>query len=104
MALCRFAILVLLSAVLLASSAPAYAQREVSARSRVIVQLRDDVPLEEFAAAFVPDERTSQSQAAYHSHSVLGAIMSLERQYGFRARAFYSRAIRGFATTLTRAQ
>lgn len=97
---CRVAISVLASIVVLGSSAPAYAQG-ASARQRVVVQLRDDVPLDGFAAAFVPDERTSQPQAAYHSPAVLGAIMSLERHYGFRARAFYSRAIRGFAATVT---
>jgi len=68
---------------------------------RVIVRLRDDVKLDGFAAAFTADDRLQDGKRfGYHSKSVLGAIMSLERRHGFRARAFYSAAIKGFAATV----
>ncbi len=69
---------------------------------RVIVRLRDDVKLDSYASAFVADDRLQdRARFGYHSRPVLGAIMSLERRHGFRARAFYSAAIKGFAATLT---
>ena len=70
--------------------------------SRVIVRLRDDVALDGYAAAFLADERTQDRvRFGYHSRPVLGAIMNLERRHGFRARAFYSRALKGFAASVT---
>src|SRR4051794_38943579 len=69
---------------------------------RVIVTFRDDARLDSYASAFVADERLQDRvRFGYHSRSVLGAIMTLERRHGFRARAFYSAAIRGFAATMT---
>ena len=49
------------------------------------------------------DARRRQDRArfGYHSKAVLGAIMMLERRHGFRARVFYSSAIKGFAATIT---
>ena len=71
-------------------------------QTRVIVTLRDDAKLESYAAAFVADERLQdRARFGYHSRPVLGAIMALERRHGFRARAFYSSALRGFAATMT---
>jgi subtilisin family serine protease len=75
-----------------------------SGAQRVIVMLRADVALDGYAGAFVADARTRQPIAAYHARDVVGAIMSLERSHGFKATAFFSRAIRGFAATLTAAQ
>src|SRR4051794_30128211 len=69
---------------------------------RVIVTFRDDARLDSYASAFVADERLQdRARFGYHSRSVLGAIMTLERRHGFRARAFYSAALRGFAATMT---
>ncbi len=69
---------------------------------RVIVTLRDDAKLDSYASAFAADERLQdRARFGYHSRPVLGAIMTLERRHGFRARAFYSSAIRGFAATMT---
>ena len=69
---------------------------------RVIVTLRDDAKLDAYASAFVADERLQdRARFGYHSRPVLGAIMALERRHGFRARAFYSSALRGFAATMT---
>lgn len=69
---------------------------------RVIVTLRDDAKLDSYAGTFVADERLQdRARFGYHSRTVLGAIMALERRHGFRARAFYSSAIRGFAATMT---
>ena len=85
--------------------AAAVAAQDVAApagQRRVIVTLRDDVKLDTFASAFVADERLQdQARFGYHSKAVLGAIMALERRHGFRASAFYSRALRGFAATVT---
>ena len=97
-------LLILSAAAFLALSARAPAQQNDTARQRVIVTLRDDAPLDGYAGAFTADERTRNPLAAYHSHAVLGAVMSLERAHGFKARAFYSRALRGFAAALTAAQ
>jgi subtilisin family serine protease len=97
---CRASALVL---VLLSVSAASGAQT-VTARpreSRVIVIFRPDALLDRFAGAFVYDDRLQDTaRFGYHSRAVLGAIMTLERRHGFRASAFYSRALRGFAATL----
>jgi subtilisin family serine protease len=70
--------------------------------ARVIVRLRDDVELASYTAAFIADDRLQDTaRFGYHSRSVVGAVMTLERRHGFRARAFYSRAIKGFAATIT---
>jgi subtilisin family serine protease len=89
---------------LAAGSTLAPAQRNDDQRARYIVQLKDDVDLSAFTAAFTPDARTADPRAAYHSRAVVGAVMALERSHGFRARAFFSRAIRGFAAELTALQ
>jgi subtilisin family serine protease len=69
--------------------------------TRVIVTLRPDATLDRFAGAFVYDDRLQDTaRFGYHSRAVLGAIMTLERRHGFRATAFYSRALKGFAATL----
>lgn len=75
------------------------------APSRVIVQFKDTVAFDQFVPAFRPDARLADARRhGYHSRGVLGAIMSLERRYGFLAHAFYSRALKGFAATVTAAQ
>jgi subtilisin family serine protease len=72
------------------------------AERRVIVTLRDDAALGSYAGAFVADDRLQDAaRFGYHSRPVLGAIMTLERRHHFRARAFYSRALKGFAATIT---
>jgi subtilisin family serine protease len=91
-------------AFLAAGSTLAPAQRNADQRARYIVQLKDAVDLSAFTAAFTPDERTADPRAAYHSRAVVGAVMALERSHGFKARAFFSRAIRGFAAELTTQQ
>src|SRR3954453_9473983 len=65
---------------------------------RVIVILRPDAALDRYAGAFVYDDRLQDTaRFGYHSRAVLGAIMTLERRHGFRATAFYSRALKGFS-------
>jgi subtilisin family serine protease len=81
----------------------AFAQ-SAATRSRVIVTLKDTTDFATFERDFIADERTQQPAAAYHRRGVLGAIMRLERAQGFRADAFFSRALNGFAASLTRAQ
>jgi aqualysin 1 len=73
-------------------------------RSRVIVTLKDATDFATFERDFTADERTQRPTAAYHRRGVLGAIMRLERAQGFRADAFFSRALNGFAAALTPAQ
>jgi aqualysin 1 len=73
--------------------------------ARAIVQLRPDAPFLRFEAEFRPDPRLADRvRHGYHARGVIGAIQSLERRYGFRADAFYSRAIQGFGAPLTRMQ
>jgi len=73
-------------------------------RSRVIVTLKATTDFSSFERDFSADERTERPAAAYHRRGVLGAIMRLERGNGFRADAFFSRALNGFAASLTTAQ
>ena len=82
----------------------AQAQNAPAARSRVVVTFKEAADVAPFAREFVPDQRTRRATAAYHSRAVVGAVMSLERRHGFRADAFYSRALRGFAAAVTPAQ
>ncbi len=96
---------VLKLALLLVTLAPAIgiAQRAPDGSNpvRVIVKLRDDVALAAFDGAYAPDARfADRKRFGYHSRSVVGAIMSLERKHGFRADAFFSAAIKGFAATM----
>lgn len=100
----RAAVGLLVVAFVAAGSTPAPAQRDDQRRARFIVQLKDGIDLSAFTPAFTPDERTANPRAAYHSRAVLGAVMALERQHGFRSDAFFSRTIRGFAATLTAQQ
>lgn len=95
---------VLASACLILAAAAVDAQPAGNARARVIVTLKAAADLAPFERDFADDERTRRATAAYHSRAVVGAVMSLERRHGFRADAFFSRAIRGFAASLTRAQ
>jgi subtilisin family serine protease len=71
-------------------------------RFRVVVQLKEGVPLDGYLQDFAADARTRA--ASYHRREVVGAAMSLERKYGFRATSFFSHALQGFATTVTLAQ
>lgn len=91
-------------ASLVAIAGAAAAQPAANTRSRVVVTLKAATDLAPFVGDFVSDERTRRASAAYHSRAVVGAVMSLERQYGFRADAFFSRALRGFAASLSRGQ
>jgi subtilisin family serine protease len=96
---------VLLFACLL-TPVPSFAQDLMAAapagQRRIIVTLRDDVSLDAYAGAFVADDRLQDTRRfGYHARPVLGAIMTLERRHGFRASAFYSRALKGFAATVT---
>jgi subtilisin family serine protease len=95
----RVALIVALTST--CSAAVVAAQRVDAARTQFVVQLRSDVDLSSFVADYAPDERTANPRANYHSHAVVGAVMALERQYGFRSYAFFSRALRGFAARLT---
>jgi len=73
--------------------------------TRVIVQFRDDAQLAMYAQDYADDERTAPpGSSTYHRRDIVGAAMSLERRYGFRATNFYSYALRGFAARLTAAQ
>jgi subtilisin family serine protease len=93
------ALLLLLLSFPAASGAQTVAVRP--RESRVIVIFRPDALLDRFAGAFAYDERLQDTaRFGYHSRAVLGAVMTLERRHGFRATAFYSRALKGFAATL----
>jgi subtilisin family serine protease len=73
--------------------------------ARFIVQLAPETPFERYVSLFAADNRFSDARLrGYHDRGVLGTIMLLERRYGFRADAFFSRAIKGFAANLTSAQ
>jgi subtilisin family serine protease len=73
-------------------------------RTRVVVTFKSTTDFAPFERDFANDARTQRPTAAYHSRRVLGAVMSLERRHGFRADAFFSRAVQGFAASLTQAQ
>lgn len=92
------------SLCLMVLAGAARAQPAANTRTRVIVTLKAATDLAPFERDFAHDERTRRPSAAYHSRAVVGAVMSLERRHGFRADAFFSRALRGFAASLTRAQ
>jgi subtilisin family serine protease len=93
------ALLLLLVSVSAAAGAQTVATRP--RESRVIVIFRPDAAIDRYAGAFVYDDRLQDTaRFGYHSRAVLGAIMSLERRYGFRATAFFSRTVKGFAATL----
>ena len=89
---------------LAAIASTAMAQPATGARSRVIVTLKDTTDFAAFEGDFTADERTRHPNAAYHRRGVLGAVMRLERGLGFRADAFFSRALTGFAASLTPTQ
>jgi subtilisin family serine protease len=71
-------------------------------RSRMLVELKGDALLTAYQNQFAADERFADSRLmGYHDRSVVGTAMFLERQFGFRALIFLSRALRGFAAELT---
>jgi len=92
------------SLCLLALASAAQAQPAPTTRTRVVVTFKSATDLAGFERDFVSDDRTRRATAAYHSRAVVGAVMSLERRHAFRADAFFSRAVRGFAASLTQAQ
>ena len=72
---------------------------------RYVVQFKADVRFDDHIADYAEDARiTGSSRHRYHARGVLGAIMALERRHGFRADAFFSRALKGFAGPLTPGQ
>jgi subtilisin family serine protease len=95
---------VLAAVCLMALANRAHAQGAPPTSTRVVVTFNSAVDVAPFEREFVADQRTRRPTAAYHSRAVLGAVMALERRHGFRADAFYSRAVRGFAAALTPAQ
>ncbi len=91
-----------LTSTVLAAQSGSTPPASPAAPARFIVTLRPGAALDAQASAFVPDARVAdQRRFGYHSRAVLGAIMALERQYGFRSTAFFSRVLRGFAAPLT---
>jgi subtilisin family serine protease len=92
------------SCCLAAFASVASAQPGAGQRARVVVTLKSSTDFAAFERDFAGDERTARPSAAYHRRGVLGAVMSLERGHGFRADAFFSRALEGFAAALTQAQ
>jgi subtilisin family serine protease len=68
----------------------------------MLVEFKDDPRLSDYRNQFTPaDERFRDRRATgYHDAAVIGAVMSMERQMGFRSAAFFSRAVRGFAAEL----
>jgi subtilisin family serine protease len=98
-------VLVMMAMAVAAAGAAAAQPAERETRTRVIVQFKDTVAFERFEAEFRPDARLADARRhGYHARGVLGAIMALERRHGFRADAFYSRALKGFAAPVTAAQ
>ena len=98
----RAVLITLLCFAPLASAA--VAQPASGARSRVVVTLKSTTNFTAFERDFVSDERTQRPTAAHLARGVVGAVMSLERGLGFRADAFFSRALQGFAAALTPGQ
>ena len=94
----------LASLCLAALAGTAAAQPAAGGRTRVVVTLKSTTDFTAFEREFAGDERTRRPAASYHSRGVLGAIMSLERRYAFRADAFFSRALQGFAASVTPGQ
>lgn len=94
----------LIASACLASFASAVHAQSADARSRVVVTFKSTTDFAQYAGDFASDERTRRPSAAYHRHDVVGAVMALERRHGFRADAFYSRALQGFAASLTQGQ
>jgi subtilisin family serine protease len=95
------------SLVALLALPPSTAAAQASAPlERIIVEFRVDAALDAFAAAYREDERVREAPHVfvYQARGVVGAVMALERLHGFRATAFYSRALRGFAASVTPAQ
>ena len=68
----------------------------------VIVVFHDDAPFKAFPPGLI-DARGHANAAAwkYLDRAVLGTVLTLEREYGFRADQVYSAALRGFAARLT---
>ena len=78
---------------------------EAQPTRRYVVQFKADVRFDDHIADYAEDARiTGSSRHRYHARGVLGAIMALERRHGFRADAFFSRALKGFAGPLTPGQ
>lgn len=97
--------LLLAASLTLGIAGAAAAQPGGQGPSRVIVQFKDGVAFDRYLPDYRPDPRLADAQRhGYHSRGVLGAIMALERRHGFRADAFYSRALKGFAAPVTDAQ
>jgi subtilisin family serine protease len=97
--------LLLAASLILGIAGAAAAQPGGQGPSRVIVQFKDGVAFDRYLPDYRPDPRLADAQRhGYHSRGVLGAIMALERRHGFRADAFYSRALKGFAAPVTDAQ
>jgi subtilisin family serine protease len=96
----------LLVAVVCLLPTTAFSQVAASRLERIIVEFVDEAPFEAFALDYREDERTRQAPHvfAYQRRSVVGLVMAMERRDGFRAHAFYSHALRGFAASVTRAQ
>lgn len=96
--------LVITVAGVLALAGAASAQPNRETRTRVVVTFKSATDFAAFERDYASDERTRRPVAAYHSRGVLGAVMSLERRHAFRADAFFSRAVQGFAASLTQSQ
>lgn len=87
--------------LVLVANGRAFAQES----TRVIVQFRDDAQLGVYAQEYADDERTTpRGSSSYHRRDVVGAALSLERRYGFRATNFYSHAVKGFAARVSSGQ
>ncbi len=97
----RFALITSICIAALASTAAA---QPAATRTRVVVTLKSNIDFAAFERDFADDERTLRPSAAYHRRGVVGAVMSLERRHAFRAGAFFSHALQGFAASLTQAQ
>jgi subtilisin family serine protease len=99
----RVPVFIILATALVLAVVPVGGQEQRP--SRVIVELRGDVSFDAFASEYVADARLQDSKLhGHHSRAVLGAILTLERRYGVRAYAFFTRAVAGFAAHVTPAQ
>ena len=94
----------LISSLCFAALAGSALAQAAAPSARVVVTLKNSIDFAAFERHFIADDRTSRPAAAYHRRGVLGAVMQLERGLGFRADAFFSRALNGFAASLTSAQ
>jgi subtilisin family serine protease len=101
----RTVFLAVLLGALAMTRSEAVAQRP-SASFSVIVVFDENAAFQNYRANYRADERAAANPPAwgYLNRDVVGTVMALEAEHGFRADHVYSRVIRGFAARMTARQ